>query len=104
MTCHSKTELIFRHTKFFFTVLYRNPIHKVDTPEFENFVQNFKDLYQNEDPYTTLVIGDFNAHSLNWWPKVIAPKKEFNLIISSLMSSCIDLIISDQPNLMLNCC
>ena len=33
------TELIFGRKKIFFTVLYRNPIHKVDSPEFENFLQ-----------------------------------------------------------------
>ena len=59
------TELKFGHKKIFFTVLYRNPIHKA-----KNFVRKFKDLYQkilSETPYTMLFTGDFNAHSLNWW-------------------------------------
>ena len=38
------TELIFGRKTIFFTVLYRNPIIKVGTPEFENFVKNFGDL------------------------------------------------------------
>ena len=57
------TELLFGRKKIFFTVLYRNP-NKVDTPEFENFVQEFEDLYQkikDENPYTIIFTGDFKA-------------------------------------------
>ena len=62
------TELIFSRKKIFFTVLYRNPIHKANTPEFADFIQNLEGLYQkimNENPFTVLFTGDFNAHSLN---------------------------------------
>ena len=54
----------------FFTVLYRNPINKVDSPEFINFVTNFDNLYQKivaEKPYSVFFTGDFNAKSLRWW-------------------------------------
>ena len=64
------TELIFGRKKIFFTILYGNFIHKVDSPEVENLVQNFKELRQkiiNEDPYTILFTGDSIPHSLNWW-------------------------------------
>ena len=65
------TEIIFGCKKIFFTVLYRNPINKVGTPEFVNFVQNFETLnlkIMNENPYNIIFTGDFNAHSQLWWP------------------------------------
>ena len=117
------TELKFGHKKIFFTVLYRNPIHKANTPEFENFVLKFKDLHQkilSETPYTMLFTGDFNAHSLNWWSQGDSTQEGIQLdnLFSDLnltqivtepthfrencQPSCIDLIISDQPNLILN--
>ena len=40
-------ELIFGNKKLFFTVLYRNPIYKTDSPEFANFVKIFEQLYMN---------------------------------------------------------
>ena len=116
-------ELIFGHKKIFFAVLYRNPIHKVDTPEFENFLQNFKELYEkimNESPYTILFTGDFNGHSLNWWSQGDNTQEGIqldnlfsDLNLTQIVSepthfrenchpSCIDVIISDQPNLVLN--
>ena len=117
------TELIFGHKKIFFTVLYRNPINKAGTPEFENFIQNFEDLYQNimdENPFTILFTGDFNAHSLKWWsegdstPEGIKLENIFSdLNLTQIISepthfrdnclpSCIDLILSDQPNIVLD--
>ena len=115
------TEPIFGHKKTFFAVLYRNPIHKVDTPEFENFVQNFKELYEkilNENPYTILFTGDFNAHLLNWWSQGDNTQEGIQLdnlfsdlnltqivsepthFMENCHPSCIDLIICDQPNLL----
>ena len=117
------TELIFGRKKIFFTVLYRNPINKANTPEFVDFIQNFEGLYQkimNENPFTVLFTGDFNAHSLNWWSEGDSNEEGIQLdnlfsdlnltqIISepthfreNCLPSCIDLIISDQPNLVLD--
>ena len=118
------TELIFGRKKIFFTVLYRNPINKSSgSLEFENFVQNFETLYQNilnEKPYTVLFTGDFNAHSLNWWPEgdntsagIQVDNVFSDLNLTQMISepthfrehcnpSCIDLILSDQPNLVLD--
>ena len=116
------TELKFGHKKIFFTVLYRNPINKFGTPEFSNFVKNFNTLYfkiMNENPYTMFFTGDFNAHSLNWWPQGDNTHEGIQLdnLFSDLnltqiitehthfrensLPSCIDLIITDQPNLVL---
>ena len=56
--------------KIFFTVLYRNPTHKADSPEFLNFVENFRDLYSKIVSEKLLIFtGDFNAHSVQWWPE-----------------------------------
>ena len=68
----------------------------------------FKSLKKiiNENPYTTLFTGDFNAHSLNWWPQ--GDSTQDGILLDNLFShlilyrSCIDLIISDQSNLGLN--
>ena len=115
-------ELIFGHKKIFFTVLYRNPINKADSPEFANFIHNFEQLYQNilnENPFTMLFAGDFNAHSTNWWHEGDNTSEGIqldnlfeDLNLTQLISepthfrehcnpSCIDLFLSDQPNVVL---
>ena len=57
--------------KKIFTALYRNPMHKAGSPEFFNFIDNFTDLHSkisSEKPYFLIYTGDFNAHSVQWWP------------------------------------
>ena len=52
--------------KLFYTVLYRSPSTKHNTPEFEAFLSNFKDLYSSikaENPFAMFFTGDFNGHS-----------------------------------------
>ena len=47
-------ELKFGRKKIFFTVIYRSPAHNLCSPEFDNFLSNFKNLYENiknENPY-----------------------------------------------------
>ena len=53
------TELKCGHKKIFFTVLYRNPIHEANTPEFETFVLKLKDLYQK-------ILPDPLHHAFCW--------------------------------------
>ena len=64
-------ELRFGRKKICFTVLYRNPTNKPNSPEFLNFVHKFEDhlhkKIKEEKPYTVFYTGDFNAHSFNWW-------------------------------------
>ena len=83
-----------------------------------------KNLYlkiQAENPFVTFFTGDFNAHSQLWWPDgdTTPERMEIDYILSSLglsqinteptnfepnkNPSCIDLIITDQPNLILDC-
>ena len=73
----------------------------------------------NENPYSMFFTGDFNAHSSNWWtegdstPEGIYLENVFsNLNLTQIIKepthfrehcnpSCIDLVITDQPNLVL---
>ena len=44
---------------------------KIGSPEFEDFLHNFEDLYtkiKSENPYAMFFAGDFNGHSQLWWP------------------------------------
>ena len=115
-------ELRFPRKKIFFTVLYRNPAHKADSPEFDMFLTNFETLCQNiksENPHAMLFSGDFNGHCQQWWPEgdsnkegIIIDNLTCNLGLTQLISeptnfqensrpSCIDLIFCDQPNLII---
>ena len=116
-------ELRFGRKKIFFTVLYRNPINKHNSPEFLNFMHKFEDLHKKikeEKTYTVFYTDDFNAHFFNWRLQgdntndgIELDKLMSNLNLSQIISepthfhehclpSCIDLIIIDQPNLVLN--
>ena len=114
-------ELNFGRRKIFITVLYRSPAFNHTSPEFTNFLSNFTNLYskiKNEN-FATFFSGDFNGHSQIWWPDgdtTIEGMEIENLLCSlgllQLISeptncepnknpSCIDLIITTQPNLVL---
>lgn len=117
------SELNYGHKQIFFTVLYRNPINKAASPEFASFIQKFENLYlkiKSENPYMMLFAGDFNAHSHTWWSEgdnnyegIHLANMISDLNMTQIISepthfrenskpSCIDLIISDQPNLILD--
>ena len=95
---------------------------KANTPEFHNFMNDFQILYANilkEKPYACFFTGDFNAHSANWWPNGVTNAEGFAIdeLLSTLdlkqlireptnfednkSPSCIDLIICDQPNVVM---
>ena len=116
------TELRFGHKKIFFTVLYRNPFYKSDTPEFMNFITELELLVSKiklEKPYVMLFAGDFNAHSKSWYADgdtnsdgIQLDTLFSDLGLSQLISepthtrencnpTCIDLILTDQPNLIM---
>ena len=117
-------ELRFGRKKIFFTVLYRNPASKANSPEFEIFIQNFENLSTNirkEKPYAMFFTGDFNGHTQAWYPDGDTNEEGTRLddIFTSLnlsqiiqepthffrddcQPSCIDLIVTDQPNLILD--
>ena len=116
-------ELKFGRKKIFFTVLYRSPSFKHNSPEFTTFLTNFKNLHskiQAENPLAMFFTGDFNGHSQFWWPDGDSTPegRDIDELLTSLglsqviseptnfepnkKPSCIDLIITDQPNLILD--
>ena len=59
-------ELKFGRKKVFFSVLYRSPAFKHNSPEFETFLLDFRNLHskiQAENPFAMFFTGDFNGHS-----------------------------------------
>ena len=116
-------ELKFGRKKVFFTVLYRSPAFKHSTPEFDQFIQNFRNLYHkinSENPFAMFFTGDFNAHSQFWWSdgntnlegsdiEDLFTSLNLTQLISEPTNfepgknpSCIDLIVTDQPNIILD--
>ena len=116
-------EMKFGRKKIFLTVLYRSPSFNYKSPEFKLFLENFTNLHAKinaENPYATFYTGDFNGHSQLWWPggdtnregsKIEELFNSLNLtqVISEPTNftpgcrpSCIDLIVTDQPNLVLD--
>ena len=103
------------------TVLYRNPCHKAFSLQFQSFLDNFENLHRNimnENPYVTFFTGDLNGHSQAWYADgdTNAEGTALNDLFSNLdlhqlidepthffndhsNPSCIDLILTDQPNL-----
>ena len=115
-------ELEFGSNITFFTVLYKSPAHTNGTPEFEDFLTNFKNLHatiKDEDPYVMFFTGDFNGHSQLWWQggdstpegnsiEDLTTMLGLTLLIneptnfeSNKNTSCIDLVFTEQPNLVL---
>ena len=112
-------ELKFGRKKKCFTVLYRSPAFDHNSPNFQTFLSDFNNLYAKikaENPFAVFFKGDFNAHSKYWWPDGDATTEgsEIEFLLSSLglseptnfepnnNPSCIDLVITDQPNLILD--
>ena len=92
--------------------------------EFLAFLSNFRNLYSKikaENPFVMFFTGDYNAHSQFVWPDgdTTPEGTEIENLFTSLglsqliceptnveankNPSCIDLVITDQPNLILDC-
>ena len=116
-------ELKFGRKKKFFTVLYRSPASDHNSPNFQTFLLKFRNLHTKikaENPFATFFTGDFNAHSQFWWTDgdTTPEGTEIENLLTSLglsqviseptnfepnkNPSCIDLVITDQPNLILD--
>ena len=116
-------ELKFGRKKIFVTVLYRSPSFDHASPEFRDFLLNFKNLYskiKTENPFAMFFAGDFNGKSHLWWPDgdETPEGRELEDMFTSLglsqviseptnfdpgkKPSCIDLIVTDQPNIILD--
>ena len=102
-----------------FITLYRSPSQSSD--EFENFVYNLDltlEALTQKNPFLTVIIGDFNAKFNKWCStnkttpegaKLDNLTSQYGLTqllkepthISDNYRSCIDLIFTSQPNLVL---
>ena len=111
------SEMCVARKKIFFVVLYRSPSQ--NSAEFENFIDGLQLVVtriQNENPYSLTIMGDFNCRSNQWWSEdieniegsVLDELLDVNNLhqligeptnIRGESMSCIDLIITDQPNL-----
>ena len=100
--------------------LYRSPSQT--TKKFEVFVKHLEltlELIFTNNLYLTVVIGDFNVKSHNWYKddKTIASGTKLEIMASRYgptqiinepthtledVSSCVDLIFTSQPNLVLD--
>ena len=59
-------ELKFGKKRIFFTVIYRSPCQNYGSTGFDEFLNNFQDLFtkiKSENPYSMFFTGDFNGHS-----------------------------------------
>ena len=102
----------------------RSPAFIHTSLKFQVFLSNCKKLHsqiQCDNPFATFYTGDFNAHSQLWWPDGDTNHEGMeienlftSLGLSQIISeptnfepnknpSCIDLIATDQPNLILDC-
>ena len=116
-------ELKFGRKIIFLTFLYRSPSFDHASSEFRIVLSNFKNLYskiKTENPFAMFFTGDFNGKSHLWWPDgdETPEGRELDDMFTSLglsqvsseptnfdpgkKPSCIDLIVTDQPNLILD--
>ena len=112
-------EIQLNRKKYFFVVIYRSPSQ--DQDEFDNFAINFELMLSKmhaENPFCVIITGDFNCRSTQWWQDDIENNegKLFEPITSDIglhqliaepthlmgdSKSCIELIFTDQPNLII---
>ena len=112
-------EIHINRKKYFFAVIYRSPSQSIT--DFDNFTANFELMLSKmraESPFSVIITGDFNCRSTQWWESDIENNegKYFEPLTSDLglhqlisepthligtSKSCIDLIFTDQPNLII---
>ena len=111
-------EVTCQNEKGYIAVIYCSPSQSCS--EFEDFLFNLEKLINQIKQLKssfTIILGDFNARSSDWWPDDITFPEgthHINSLISMYgfdqlisypthilpaSSSCIDLIFTDQPNL-----
>ena len=113
-------ELSYKNKKYFIATLYRSPSQSRE--EFEKFLSNFEVLIKaisNQKDAISMIMGDLNARSSNWRKYDISNNEGVQIdsvtsthgleqLISepthilSDSSSCIDLIFTNQPNLVVD--
>ena len=111
------SELTIGRKKVFFVVVYRSPSQNAES--FYSFLENLELIIQNlkdKRPHYIILTGDFNCRSDSWWVEDDVTKEGTKLselcdsyCLNQLIEepthilgnslSCIDLTITDQPNL-----
>ena len=97
----SVTEIRSQSEKCFLTCIYRSPSQ--NNEEFENFCVHFDLLLSNineEIPICSIITGDFNARSSNWWKNDIT--NSLGQELDSLTSSAGYSQIIDKPTHIVN--
>ena len=104
----------------FIIVCYRSPSQT--SSQFDDFLSNFERLFDNVQilqPAFTVILGDFNARSKSWWSgdsttmegtrlDSLVSTHGFHQLISEPThilrnsQSCIELIFSDEPSLVVD--
>ncbi len=110
-------EITFARKKIFFITVYRSPSQTSDQfEEFINQLQATLDQLRRERYHSLVLTGDFNCRSSQWWDndvenpegtaldELMEMNNLYQLIdeptnIRGEGMSCIDLIITDQPNM-----
>ena len=110
-------EVTCQNQKGYIAVIYCSPIQSCNG--FEDFLFNLEKLInqiKQLKPSFTVILGDFNARSSDWWlDDITSPEGTYINSLTSMYgfdqlisdpthilpasSSCIDLIFNDQPNL-----
>ena len=113
-------ELSYKNKRCFIATLYHSPSQSRE--EFEKFLSNFEILIKtisNQKDAISVIMGDFNARSSNWCKYDISNNEGVQIdSITSIhglkqliyepthiifnSSSCIDLIFTNQPNLVVD--
>ena len=113
-------ELNDQNKKIIISSLYRSPSQ--NSEEFESFLTNFEHLQSDinaRNPSISIILGDFNARSTSWWSGDIDSLEGSKLFSLSTLNgfhqvisepthvqrnscSCIDLIFTHQPSLVIN--
>ena len=114
-------ELTIQKKKIFLSVNYRR--HHENVTELENFMENFEKSItsiKNENPYCSMHLGDFNSRQQEWWGgdddnvpgnllNEIITSQNFSQLVTEPTHiigphlSCIDLVITDQPDFVNEC-
>ena len=72
--------------KGYVAVLHRSPSQ--NSLEFDNFILTFEMMLSDinsSNPHFSIIIGDFNVRSNNWWQGDTLQVKDRKLIISQLL-------------------
>ena len=114
-------EVTVQNIKGYIVVMYRSPSQS--SIEFESFLSGFEDMFGSvifSKSQFTVILGNFNARSSSWWSNDITningtlidsltATHGFKQLISDpthmlpQSTSCIDLILTDQPNYIIDC-